>query len=646
MTTDTARARLLDDLNHGYERLHTAKEDAFWRAYMGTGDDPDAARKELDEKEIAWQGFLRDPASLARVEKELAEAKGALAAGSEGRVAADPDARIAAETNERVALEGWRATFAAHVIPSASARALADEIVEAEGRLARERASLQLTCDDGNGTQRPASSVELGVKLASDPNEAVRRSAWQGLRAIEPHVLAKGFLDVVRMRNRLGRELGGEDYYDWKVRRVEGLSKAEVFAWLDELEARTRDAARRGLDALRAKHGAKVTPWNARFLASGDVSNEQDPFFPFEKALERWGTSFSALGVRYRGAELVLDLVDRKGKYENGFMHGPVPAWREHGKLRPARIQFTANAIPGLVGAGRRATDTLFHEGGHAAHFANIDMPAPCFAQEYAPSSVAFAETQSMFLESLLRDADWQVLHARDLGGNALPDGLVEKAIERTQPLAAWGLRGMLAICFAERAIYELDDRELTAERVLAELRRVERELLFLDDGAPRPTLSVPHLLSGESSAYYHGYVLAEMAVEETRDFFLARDGRLADNARIGPDLERAYWQPGNALGFGALVERLIGRPLSARALATRVQRTVDEAREEARTAIRAARARGSAETPVALDASIRVVDGRETIAEARTAAEFDGACRAFEAWIGARARARRAGPA
>lgn len=625
MTLETTRA-LLDDLNHGYERVHTAKEDAFWRAYMGTGDDPDAARKELDEKEIAWQGFLRDPAKLARVEKELADAKGALAAGSE----------------ERVALEGWRATFAAHVIPSASARALADEIVEAEGRLARERAALQLTCDDGGGTPRPASSVELGVKLASDPNEVVRRSAWEGLRAIEPHVLARGFLDVVRMRNRLGRELGGADYYDWKVKRVEGLSKAEVFAWLDELEARTRDAARRGLDALRAKHGAKVTPWNARFLASGDVSNEQDPFFPFEKALERWGTSFSALGIRYRGAELVLDLVDRKGKYENGFMHGPVPAWREHGTLRPARIQFTANAIPGLVGAGRRATDTLFHEGGHAAHFANIDMPAPCFAQEYAPSSVAFAETQSMFLESLLRDADWQTLHARDLAGNALPDALVEKAIERTQPLAAWGLRGMLAICFAERALYELDERELTAERVLAELRRVERELLFLDDGAPRPTLSVPHLLSGESSAYYHGYVLAEIAVEETREHFEGRDGHLDGNARIGPDLERAYWRPGNSLSFGALIERLTGRPLSARALAERVNRTVDAALDEARAAIRAGRARGPGSGGVRLDAKLRVVDGRETIAEARTDGEFEAACRAFETWIAARARERR----
>lgn len=639
MTMETTRA-LLDELNHGYEQIHTAKEDAFWRAYMGTGDDPDAARRELDEREIAWQGFLRDPAKLARVEAELAEARGGVARskGTGGSGARGATEHVTGP-EELVALEGWRATFAAHVIPSASARALADEIVEAEGKLARERAALQLTVLDSTGARRPASSVELGVKLASDPDERVRRSAWDGLRAVEPHVLANGFLDVVKLRNRLGRELGGLDYYDWKVRRVEGLTKAEVFAWLDELEERTRAPARRGLDALRAKHGASVTPWNVRFLASGDVSNEMDPYFPFEKALERWGRSFAALGIRYRGAELVLDLVDRKGKYENGFMHGPVPAWRERGSWRPARIQFTANAIPGLVGAGRSATNTLFHEGGHAAHFANIDMPAPCFAQEYAPSSVAFAELQSMFLESFVGDADWQTRHARSLAGEPMPLALIEKGIERTRPLAAWSLRGMLAVCFGERALYELTDAELTPERALAELRRVERELLFLDEGAPRPVLSVPHLLSGESSAYYHGYVLAEIAVEHTRAFFRARDGFLAENPRIGPELADVYWRPGNAVGFGALVERLTGSPLSARALATRVERDVPTAQAEARASARAVLpGEGGA---VELDARIRVVHGRETVADSSEG--FANLCARFERFIAARAAERAA---
>lgn len=44
---------------------------------------------------------------------------------------------------------------------------------------------------------------------------------------------------------------------------------------------------------------------------------------------------------------------------------------------------------------------------------------------------------------------------------------------------------------------------------------------------AARPLLSVPHILADESAAYYHGYVLAEMSVHQTREHFLQKYVRL-----------------------------------------------------------------------------------------------------------------------
>ena len=96
---------------------------------------------------------------------------------------------------------------------------------------------------------------------------------------------------------------------------------------------------------------------------------------------------------------------------------------------RPARIQFTANAVPSAVGSGARALKTLFHEGGHAAHFANIDMPSVCFGQEFAPTSAAFAETQSMFFDGLLGDEGWQQRYVGDGAGRPLPLALVDRSI-------------------------------------------------------------------------------------------------------------------------------------------------------------------------------------------------------------------------
>lgn len=135
----------------------------------------------------------------------------------------------------------------------------------------------------------------------------------------------------------------------------------------------------------------------------------------------------------------------------------------------------------------------------------------------------------------------------------------------------------------------------------------MEQDLLFLS-GSPRPVLSVPHLLSGESSAYYHGmralrpinsvyialmllfarrisfllvnhpfsgwlssgfhsppltgYVLAEMAVHQTRDFFLHRDGHLVDNKRIGADMCEHYWRHGNSRPASDMVKGLTGKGL------------------------------------------------------------------------------------
>ena len=600
------------ELNRDYERLHTSKEDAFWTAYMGLAEDADEARADLSRKEIELQRWLQDPGRL----RETRE-------------------RLGAATDEETAtiLQGWLRTFLAHGIESEEGRALAAEIVEDEGRLARARGTMKLGYRDAAGDLVEAGVVKLSLMLHNEKEEAPRRAAWEGLRTIEDHVLEHGFLDIVRKRNRLGRMQGGEDYYDWKVRAAEGLTKREIFDLLDELEEKTRDAAARFLDELRAEHGeAAAAPWNARYFSSGDLTAEQDPYFPLSKALARWGRSFAALGIDYNGAEMALDLLDRKGKHENGFMHGPVPAWRADGTYRPARVQFTANAIPGEVGSGKRGTATLFHEGGHAAHFSNIDMPAPCFAQEFAPTSVAFAEVQSMFLDNLLDDADWQARYARTAAGEPMPMELIEKGVRTNQRSVALGLRMLFTVCYCERAIYEIPDEELTAERVLAEIRAVERRLLGLD-ASPRPALSIPHLISGEASAYYHGYVLAQVAVDQTREFFRQRDGHLVDNPRIGPDLREHYWRPGNSIRFFDFIEGLTGRPLSADAIARRVNRTADEAAAEARAAVAKLEDIPEHADPADLGARIRVVHGHERVADTGEG-DFRTAGRDFERWI------------
>lgn len=137
-----------------------------------------------------------------------------------------------------------------------------------------------------------------------------------------------------------------------------------------------------------------------------------------------------------------------------------------------------------------------------------------------------------------------------------------------------------------------------------------------------RPMLSVPHILSDESSCYCHGYVLAEMSVHQTRDHFLESLGSIVDQPQVGwgelppscsptaaapsavhtpatsstppyyhcavllrhavpccvapqvgKDLTDMYWRPGNGAMFLDLVQQLTGKPLAADAWVARLQR-------------------------------------------------------------------------
>ncbi len=597
-------------LNATFCTLHTQKEDAFWRSYMGLETDSQEARAELDKRETLLKAWLQDPERITEIES----------------LPADQDLDEASSQ----AIEGWLKTFKANSIESEEGRSLAAEIIELEGDLAQARAGMKLGYLDGSGEFNSSSSVRLGVMLTTNTDETLRKAAWDGLRSIEDFVLANGFIDLVKARNRLGRMLGGEDYYDWKVSRVEGMSKREIFDRLDELERLTRESSGRGLSIL---DGAALSPWNIRYQTEGDLKRQRDPWFPFQDGIRRWGRSFAGLGITYQDATMVLDLLDRKGKYENGFMHGPEISWLEGDVRHPARIHFTANAIPGMAGSGERALATLFHEGGHAAHFANVRMPAPCFGQEFAPTSVAFAEIQSMFLDSLTEDADWQRRYALDSSGAPMPVELIEEGVRQSQPYEAWKLRCMMAVCYAEKAIYELPDEELTPEGILSAIRSEERRLVMIEDGSPRPVLSVPHLLSGEASAYYHGYVLAQMGVEQTRDAFIKSDGHLLDNQSIGPSLTRHYWQPGNSLSMDQMLTGLTGGPLHAKALAARANRSVDQAIEDARACMDRESDLPRFDGEVELDANVQIVHGHEQVAVLNPG-QFDSFADDFAEWI------------
>ncbi|WP_429195024.1 M3 family metallopeptidase [Aeromonas veronii] len=595
-----------NQLNADYLQVHRRKEDLFWSTYMGTSDD----QAGFTAAEQAYKAFCANPARLPELREMLVQAD---------------------EDDLKRGLQGWIAFFECNVIEDPAAAALMDELVAAEAALFARRKGLKLTLLDEQGQQIAGSLPAASTSLAASPNEAVRQSALAMFHTLEQWVVGNGFLEVVAIRNRFARAMGYRDYFDYKVRKNEQMSPEQLFVILDDFIARTDARLQQSLVELKAAKGeAALLPHNLRYSVSGDVTRQLDPYVPFSRALRDWVESFRRLGIQYRGATLTLDLLTREGKYENGFCHSPVPSFFQQGEWVPAVVNFTSLADPAQVGSGWSGLNTLFHEGGHAAHFANVTGNAPCFSQEFPPTSMAYAETQSMFCDSLLDDADWLKRYARNAAGEAVPDALIKEMIAARQPFRAFNERQIALVAYFERDLYAMDEAERTPEAVLALARQWERKIVGVE--SPRPLLAIPHLLNQESACAYHGYLLALMAVEQTRAYFLKRDGYLTDNPRIGPDLAAHYWGPGNGMSHDETLRSLTGEGFSAVPLAEACNLSAGEAWQQAQACMAAAQQRPAAGEGSSLDAQIRVVHGAELIAdnsESETRMLAD-----FEAWI------------
>ncbi|MFJ5407791.1 M3 family metallopeptidase [Pectobacterium punjabense] len=603
-------------LNRDYLAVHQAKEELFWQLYMGTGNDE--VSEHFSAAESAYKRFISQPQRLAELRVHLA--------------ILENSPRDEQQQALLHGLQGWYRFFDCNVIEDAQAQALMDEIIAAESVLYAKRKSYEMTHLDAKGERVPASLGELLTNQATNDTEAYRHSSQQALRSLEQWLLQNGFPELVSLRNRFARQMGYRNYFDYKVNKTERMTPEQLFAILDPFEEQTREANARSLKNLAGEKGEDaLQPWNIRYASSGDVTRQLDPYFPFSASLERWINSFKRLNIGFNGAEMRLDLLVRKGKYENGFMHGPVPPFVQDGKWTPARINFTSLAKPDQIGSGASGINTLFHEGGHAAHFANIKQNAPCFSQEFPPTSMAYAETQSMFCDSLLGDADWLKRYAKNAQGETIPDELIRADISTQQPMRAFNERHILLVPYFEWQLYSWDDEARTPEAMTKLARDTELRILGIS-GSPRPTLAIPHLLSMESACSYQGYLLALMAVEQTRSYFLQRDGYLTDNSAIGPDLAQHYWLPGNSVSHDDTLRSLTGEGFNPAYLAKACNLTVDEAWQQAQGTMAQAAARPQPAAGFDLSARIRVVDGSRVLAD--NAQGDEKMCQDFSAFI------------
>ncbi|MES2214069.1 MAG: M3 family metallopeptidase [Patescibacteria group bacterium] len=600
--TSRTSSKLLNFLNTEYLRLHSAYENQFWVSYMGTG-------RKSSEKDIAkWRAerdvFRTDKNLKLEVETHLIKAKG----------------------KTKDSLLQWKRFFDLFQVQE-SAIMLRKEASKIDDEILKLRSKRKEGyIDPVSKSFVKASENKMAALMRTSQDEVLRRACFDALNEL-PLITLDLYIQVVNKRNEFARAIGYEDFYAYKLWIDEKMEKSELFGLFDGIYSKTKYGFK-NLRSLEKSMPGLRKPWNFGYMMSGSFTKEEDPYFTFDQALMYWGKSFSALGIDMAGGSITLDLLDRKGKHNNGFCHWPIPVHYMNGKRIPGHANFTCNVIPGVEGSGVNGLHTLFHEGGHAAHYLNSTESEICNNTEYPPSTVSWAETQSMFIDTICSSIEWKMKYAKTKDGTPYPFDLFERRVKKLEPLRPLDLMHMMAVARFEKEIYET--KKLTREKVISLAQRVHKNHYDRSENT-LSLLNVPHIYDWESSAYYHGYALAELGLAQWREYFFKKYGYIVDNPHVGKEMKRV-WRLAARHPSKTFIKMATGKPLSAKAYLNDATMTSVKLIKRAKDRIAKLNSVKVKVLPIDLRAKIELVHGKKKIAD--NSKGFEIMSRTYAEWV------------
>jgi len=593
-------SQFLDYLNEKYNKLHTTYENLFWISYMGDH----SVDKKLNSALAARDEFRSNPEFLKQTKLFLEDSS----------------------IKDVKRLKAWKLFFEQYQIPE-SVLSLKKQIDDLESKIMEKRTTRKEGYIDPK-TKKFVAASENAMRMISrtHSDEKYRKAAFEAMQKL-PLDTINEYIELVNLRNIFATELGFENFYAYKLWNEEGMNMKDLFNLFDTIYEKTKYAFA-DIRILEKTMPGLRHPWNYGYMLSGDFTKEEDQYYQFDQALDRWGRSFSAIGIDYQKGELQLDLLDRAGKYNNGFCHYPKVVYKKGNKLVKGVSNFTCNVVYGQPGSGMQGMHTLFHEGGHAADRLNSTESEICINTEYPPASTAWAETQSMFLDTMFASLEWKMRYAKNEKGESYPFELFERKVRKLGILSPLSMNGIHSVMEFEKRVYE--SKNITTEKIMSIAKQTSKKFFDYKDDTIS-LLNIPHIYSWESACSYHGYGLAELGLEQWRQYFYDKYGYIVDNPQVGKEMSKV-WKLGSSKTFPEFIKLATGKKLSSKSFINTTTRPVNKRIALAKKRIARMEAVKQYIKPVNLNASIKMVHGKKVIADNKKS--FEDMARKYGAWL------------
>jgi peptidyl-dipeptidase A len=508
-----------------------ALSEAWWTANTtGRKEDEDAAAEREEEYRLLFTDERRY-GELKTLQKALEDDP--------------PDAPDSNHLSRQLVL--FRNEFEMNRMSGETVRELVRRGVEIESRFNNFRAQLR--------GERVSDNRLKEILRTSDDSNLVRE-AWDASKQIGVEVAAK-VLDLVRLRNRVARDNGYENFHvmSLKLNELEPDTLFPLLGHLAKITEKPYRAMMTKLDHSLAKKfrlkTEELRPWHYGdpFFQAAPVTTtfDLDRFYRGED-LERLTVKFfDGIGLDVRDVLARSDLHEREGKCQHAFC-------TDIDRNGDVRVLCNVKENEHWMG-------TMLHEFGHAVYDKYTDMTLPHTLR--GPTHIFTTEAIAMLFGRLSHSVEFLtgIVGKSEESTSSVVRGAKELFCQNQLIFVRWGL----VVVYFERELYRDPEQDLDALwwKLVADLQHLPPPDTTRD---ARPHWAAKiHIAT--TPVYYQNYILGELMASQLsrhlRESVLNGASSSVNRPEVGKYLQENVFRPGRTVPWNDLVTQATGEELN-----------------------------------------------------------------------------------